>query len=171
MAVCLNHKNSSTWTAEQNEDVKFTVNRAKFTTNTTGSVYLVNDEVPTLTLGQNPITTTSGSTTITIHHRNHGMHTTANNVTIAGVPSGTYNGISSTNINGTYTTIGDITMDSYTLTAQNSDAASATGDVGGTIVTATRNKMYDIIKPVASTVVPPGTTISSTMRKYYWKNT
>ena len=157
-------QNSSTWTAEQNEDVKFTVNRAKFTTNTTGSVYLVNDEVPTLTLGQNPITTTSGSTTITIHHRNHGMHTTANNVTIAGVPSGTYNGISSTNINGTYTTIGDITMDSYTLTAQNSDAASATGDVGGTIVTATRNMMYDIIKPVASTVVPPGTTISSTMR-------
>jgi hypothetical protein len=157
-------QNSTTWTAEQNEDVKFTINRAKFTTNTTGNVYLVNDVVPVLTLGTNPISTTASSTTITIHHRNHGMHTTANNVTIAGVPSGTYNGIASTNINGTYTAIGNITMDSYTVTAQNSDSASATGDIGSTAVTVTRNMMYDIIKPIASTIVPPGCTISSTMR-------
>ena len=157
-------QNSTTWTAEQNEDVKFNINRAKFTTDTDGTVYLVNDEVPTITLAQNPITTTSGSTTITIHHRNHGMHTTANNVTIAGVPSGTYNGIASSNINGTYTTIGDITLDSYTVTAQNSDAASATGDIGGSSVTATRNIMYDVIKPIASTITPPGTAISATMR-------
>ena len=157
-------QNSSTWTAEQNEDVKFNINRAKFTTDTDGTVYLVNDEVPVLTLGANPITTTSGSTTITIHHRNHGMHTTANNVTIAGVPSGTYNGIASTNINGTYTAIGDITLDSYTVTAQNSDAASATGDIGGSSVTATRNMMYDVIQPIASTITPPGTAVTATMR-------
>ena len=42
------------------------------------------------------------------------MHTTANNVTIAGVPSGTFNGIASTNINGTYTAIGNIKLHSYT---------------------------------------------------------
>ena len=41
-------QNSSTWTAEQNEDVKFNINRAKFTTDTDGTVYLVNDEVPVL---------------------------------------------------------------------------------------------------------------------------
>ena len=157
-------QNSSTWTAEQNEDVKFNINRAKFTTDTDGTVYLVNDEVPVLTLGANPITTTSGSTTITIHHRNHGMHTTSNNVTIAGVPSGTYNGIASANINGTYTAIGNITMDSYTVTAQNSDAASATGDIGGSSVTATRNMMYDVIQPIASTITPPGTAVTATMR-------
>ena len=157
-------QNSSTWTAEQNEDVKFNINRAKFTTDTDGTVYLVNDEVPVLTLGANPITTTSGSTTITIHHRNHGMHTTANNVTIAGVPSGTYNGIASSNINGTYTAIGNITLDSYTVTAQNSDAASATGDIGGSSVTATRNMMYDVIQPIASTITPPGTAVTATMR-------
>ena len=157
-------QNSSTWTAEQNEDVKFNINRAKFTTDTDGTVYLVNDEVPVLTLGANPITTTASSAVITIHHRNHGMHTTANNVTIAGVPSGTYNGIASTNINGTYTAIGNITMDSYTVTAQNSDAASATGDVGGSSVTATRNMMYDVIQPIASTITPPGTAVTATMR-------
>ena len=73
----------------------------------------VNDIVPVKTLKQNPITTTNGSADITIHHRNHGMHSTSNNVTIAGVPSGTYNGIASTNINGTYTTIKNIKLHSY----------------------------------------------------------
>jgi hypothetical protein len=157
-------QNSTTWSAEQNEDVKFTINRAKFTTYTQGTVYLVNDEVPTTTLRQNPVSTTNGSTTITVHHRNHGMHSTSNNVTIAGVPAGTYNGIAHTNINGTYTAIGNIKLDSYTVTAQNSDAADATGDVGGTAVTATRNIMFDVIQPVAGTVVPPGTFISANVR-------
>ena len=84
-------QNASTWTSEQNEDVKFRINRCKFTTNTENTVHLVNDIVPTKTLRLNPITTTSNSADITIHHRNHGMHTTSNNVTIANVASVTYN--------------------------------------------------------------------------------
>jgi hypothetical protein len=157
-------QNSTTWTAEQNEDVKFTIKRAKFTTDTTGTVHLVNDVVPTATLKNNPISTTASSTTITVHHRNHGMHSTSNNVTIAGVPSGSVNGIAHSNINGTYTTIGNIKLDSYTVTAQNSDAADATGDGGGSAVTATRNIMFDVIQPVAGTLVPPGTSISANIR-------
>jgi hypothetical protein len=157
-------QNGSTFTAEQNEDVKFSVNRAKFTENTTGTISLVNDVVPVKTLRQNPITTTASSTTITVHHRNHGMHSTAANVTIAGVPSGSHNGIAHTNINGTYTTIGNIKLDSYTVTAQNSDAADTTGDVGGTAVTATRNILYDLIQPVVGSIQPPGTSLTSTIR-------
>ena len=72
--------------------------------------------------------------------------------------SGTLNGIASTNINGTYTTIGNIKLDSYTITAQNSDTATATGDVGGTAVTATRNILFDVIHPVVGTVIHPFTT-------------
>ena len=68
-------QNASTWTSEQNEDVKFRINRCKFTTNTQrNTVHLVNDIVPTKTLRLNPITTTASSVDITIHHRNHGMH-------------------------------------------------------------------------------------------------
>ena len=157
-------QNGRTWTPDQNEDIKFKINRAKFTTGTAGTVHLVNDVMPVKTLKNNPITTTSGSTEITIHHRNHGMHSTSNNVTIAGVPSGTVNGIAHSNINGTYTTIGNIKLDSYTVTAQNSDAASSTGKVGGSAVTATRNMLYDVIQPVVGFIQPPGTTITSTMR-------
>ncbi len=157
-------QNASTWTSEQNEDVKFKINRCKFTENTEGTVTLVNDVIPDLELGLNPITTTSGSADITINHRNHGMHSTDNNVTIAGVASGTYNGVASTNINGTYATIKNIKMHSYQVTAANSDAADATGDVGGTGVTVTRNIMYDVIKPIAGVIQPPGTELSATLR-------
>jgi hypothetical protein len=158
-------QNGSTWTAEQNEDVKFILNRASFTENTTGTVHLVNDIVPTKTLKQNPLTTTSGSTTVTVHHKNHGMHSTSANVTIAGVPSGSHNGIAHTNLNGTYTTIGNIKLDSYTITAQNSDTASSSGECAGlNNVTATRNILYDVIQPVVGALQPPGTALSATMR-------
>ena len=70
-------QNSSTWTAEQNEDVKFNIKFCNFTEDTIGDVYLVNDAVPDLVLDErNPITTTASSAVITIQHRNHGMHST-----------------------------------------------------------------------------------------------
>ena len=93
------------------------------------------------------------------------MHSTSANVTIAGVPSGSHNGIAHSNINGTYTTIGNIKLDSYTITAQNSDAASASGECAGLdSVTATRNILYDVIQPVVGVIQPPGTSLSATMR-------
>ena len=157
-------QNGGTWGAEQNEDVKFKLNFCSFTTNSEGVVYLVNDDLPVKDLKQNPITTTSGSTTITIHHPNHGMHSTSANVTIAGVPSGSHNGIAHTNINGTYTTIGNIKLNSYTVTAQNSDTASATGVTGGSSVTATRNMLYDVIQPVIGNVIHQDTALQAEMR-------
>ena len=159
-------QNASTWTADQNEDVKFDIKACSFQEDVTGNVTLVNDEVPAhLLLQRNPLTTTNGSADITVNHRNHGMHSTAANVIIAGVPSGTLNGIASTNINGTYTTIKNIKMDSYQITAQNSDVASATGDIGGTDnVSATRNILFDTIHPAIGNVIHVDTTLFATMR-------
>jgi hypothetical protein len=167
-------QNASTWTAEQNQTLKFKVNRAKFTENTAANLHLVNDEIPTQLLKQNPIevnaTAGSGSTfgtnpaIIKINARNHGLHSTAHNVTIAGVPSGTVNGLASTNVNGTYTAIGNITLDSFTVTAQNSDVATSTGSIGGTAVTITPNIQYDIIQPVVGLVQPAGSSITAAVR-------
>ena len=167
-------QNGSTWTAEQNQTLKFKVNRAAFTENTQGHVYLVNDDIPTQILGKNPIETNatagSGSTfgsnpaIIKINARNHGLHSSSHNVTIAGVPAGTYNGIASTNINGTYTTIGNITLDSFTVTAQNSDVATATGSIGASAVTINPNIQYDIIQPIVGLVQPAGSTITANLR-------
>jgi len=167
-------QNASTWTAEQNQTLKFKVNRASFTENTTGKLHLVNDEIPTQLLKQNPIevNATAGSGTtfgsnpaiIKINARNHGLHSTAHNVTIAGVPSGTVNGLASTNVNGTYTAIGNITLDSFTVTAQNSDVATSTGSIGGSAVTITPNIQYDIIQPVVGLVQPAGSSVTAAIR-------
>jgi len=168
-------QNGGTWTAEQNEDVKFKVKRASFTENTEGTIHLVNDVIPSFELDQNPFevdaTAGSGATfgsnpaLIKVKARNHGLHSTAHNVTIANVSSGTYNGLASTNLNGDYTAIGNPTLDTFTITAQNSDVATSTGSIGGTGITITKNIQYDVIHPVVGLVQPATTTVTAHLRK------
>ena len=99
------------------------------------------------------------------------MHGTSNNVTIAGVPAGTYNGISADQINGTYTSISNVTLDSYDLNPSNNTSYSgsiatptASGDIGGTAVTATQNRLYDVVNLSLQTMTVPGTNINYNMR-------
>ena len=142
--VLFKSQNGMTWSAEQNEDMKFKLRRAEFS-NVTGEVTLTNDSLGTRTLKQNALRTTNGSKVIRVFHPNHGMHGTSNNVTIAGVPSGTHNGIAHSDINGTYTSISNVTLDSYDITSGSSSNATATGDVGGTAITATQNRVFDVL--------------------------
>ena len=123
---------------------------------------LANKDLPAKTLAANPIRTFSGSSTIRVFHKNHGLHSTSDNVTIAGLSSGTYNGIAHDNINGTYTSIKNITLDSYDVVAGSN--ASATGDVGGSSVTATQNRQFDVMQMQVGHVVHPGTTLSANIR-------
>ena len=142
--VFFKSQNGVTWSADQNEDIKFKIKRAEFS-NVTGTVHLANDTLAGRTLKTNPLRTTSGSKEITVQHPNHGMHGTSNNVTISGVASGTYNGIAHSDINGTYTSIKNVTLDSYVITSGSSGNATATGDVGGTSVVATQNRVFDVL--------------------------
>ena len=137
------------------EDLKFVLRRASFTTHASASLDLTNAAIPAKALDTNPIETNSTSGTGTafggnpkilkVNHDNHGM-SSGDSVTIAGLVSTTdYNGILGSNINGTHT-IGNVTLDSYTITLA-SDTATSTGSVGGADVTATENKAYEIIQP------------------------
>ncbi len=159
--VMFKSQSGSTWTAEQNEDIKFKIKRAEFE-NVTGTVTLCNDALPTRTLKTNALRTTDTSGVIRVSHPNHGMHGTSNNVTIAGVPSGTYNGIAHSAINGTYTTISNVTLDSYDITT--TGTANATGDIGGTAITATQNRLFDVMNLNLQTAIVPGTNITYNMR-------
>ena len=142
--VFFKSQNGVTWSADQNEDIKFKVKRAEFS-NVTGTVNFTNDTLAGRTLKTNPLRTTSGSKDITVLHPNHGMHGTSNNVTISGLSSGSYNGIAHSDINGTYTSIKNITLDSYVITSGSSSNATSTGDVGGASVVATQNRVYDVL--------------------------
>ena len=142
--VFFKSQNGVTWSADQNEDIKFKVKRAEFE-NVTGTVTLTNTTLAGRTLKNNPLRTTSGSKDITVYHPNHGMHGVNNNVTISGITSGTYNGIAHTDINGTYTAIKNVTLDSYVIISPSSGNATSTGDVGGAAVVATQNRTFDVL--------------------------
>ena len=90
------------------------------------------------------------------------MHSISDNVTIAGLASGTYNGIAHSAINGTYTSISNITLDSYDITT--GGTATATGDVGSNTVTATENRQYDVMQLQVGHVIHPDTTMTSAIR-------
>ena len=155
--VMFKSQNGSTWTSEPNEDIKFTMKRAEFSA-VSGTVHLANKELTAKTLEQNPIRTTNTSGVIRVFHKNHNLHDTNSCVTIAGVPSGTHNGIAHTDINGTYTSISNITLDSYDITT--SGTATSTGDIGGTAVTATQNRQFDVLNLGGlQTLAVPGTSI------------
>jgi hypothetical protein len=162
--VMFKSQNGKTWSAEQNEDMKFKLRRAEFS-QVTGTVTLTNDTLPARTLKNNPIRTTNSSGVVRVFHPNHGMHGTSNNVTIAGVPAGTHNGIAHTAINGTYTSISNITLDSYDVTT--TGTANATGDIGSNAVTATQNRLFDVVNLGGiQTVTVPDTNI-----EYYIRTT
>ena len=160
--VLFKSANNRTWSAEQMEDLKFTLKKAVFDTLSPGTLTLANANLPTKTLASNSIRTFNGSGVIRVFHKNHGMHSTTDNVTIAGLVSGTYNGIAHSDINGTYTSISNITLDSYDVTT--AGTATATGDVGGSTVTATQNRLFDVLQLQIGHVVHPGTTLTSTLR-------
>jgi hypothetical protein len=73
--VMFKSQNASTWTQDDNADIKFTINRAVFNTSVIGDVEFVNDAVPYDTLDTDPFQTASGSTTVRMWHYDHGMPT------------------------------------------------------------------------------------------------
>ena len=77
--------------------------------------------MPVKTLRNNPIRTFNGSGTIRVFHPNHVCIVVVITLLLQ-VGSGTYNGIAHSDINGTYTSIKNITLDSYDLvTLRNSN--------------------------------------------------
>ena len=88
VGVLFKSSNNSTWTPSQTQDMKFSMKRAKFDTTAAGLVTLQNQTLPALSLRNNPLEMTDDSTSLKINHAGHGMYSTSNNVTIAGVKSG-----------------------------------------------------------------------------------
>ena len=100
LGVLFKSQNNSTWNSVQAEDLKFTLYKCDFST-TSGTVTLVNDNVGTSVLAEdgattaygkrlqpNPFKLTNSSAVMEVTHREHGMYSTSNNVTITGASSG-----------------------------------------------------------------------------------
>ncbi len=148
-------QNGSTWSADQYSDLCFRLNKAVFETSTTGIVTFTNDSIPSKLLSSNPVTTKSGSAIVRIYHQNHGMPE-GSSVSLSGIVD--TNGISGANINGTKT-ISNVELDSYLVTASNSDTASSSGTGGGSACIATENYQLDTGQLVSTELTLPATTL------------
>ena len=140
--VLFKSQNASTWTANQEQDLKFTVWAAEFDITKTPAITFNNEPLHPVILESDPFQTTNGSTLVRVFQPNHGM---VNNSTviISNVAAGTYNGIvttSSTGLNGQFN-ITNVEYDEYVITVTTN--ASASGFVGGSNVISTKNIGYD----------------------------
>ncbi len=160
--VLFKSANNRTWSPEQMEDIKFNLKKAVFEINSIARVTLANKTLPSKILDTNPIRTFNGTGLIRVFHKNHGMHSTNDNVTISGVAAGTYNGITSAQINGTYTSISNITLDSYDLIT--AGTATVSGNVGGATVAATQNRLFDVMQLQMGVLTLPLTTLTTSIR-------
>ena len=154
--VLFKSQNASTWTPDQNKDLKFTINRCQFDTNATCNVIFENGSVQTRKLIKNPFVTTSGSNVVRVVHKNHHMFDQTNAissyVTITNATD--VNGIPAAEINGTHE-VQNVEMDSYEIVVTTN--ATGTGIDGGTEVEATENQLYNTFYTNVSEFNLPGT--------------
>lgn len=139
--VMFKSQNASTWTADQEQDIKFNIHRCVFDTGITGTTIFVNDELEPMQLSLDPFTTEDGLSIVTVDIPNHGL-LTGEKTTIAGVIS-TQNGILAADFNGQHD-VTVIDLDSISIDLGSGVVANKTGITGGLNVTATRNAIVDV---------------------------
>ena len=149
--VMFKSQNASTWTADQNQDIKFVIRRAKFETGsvtagtgTVANVEFVNDAVPQDSLVAQPFQTAVGEDTVRVWHYNHGMFS-GSRVEISGV-SGAVGGIADTLFNDTHI-ISNVDLNSYTIVPDSGTNATSSGFHGNAGIKATKNIPYDVLTP------------------------
>lgn len=119
-------ENNITWTPEQFEDIKFTMNRAVFDTSTEGVVEF-KTEVPMMIAKGEQFTTEQGSSIITyVHNQEHGLEV-SNKIYVNAFAHGEYNGIPGNALTGEFVTLS--TPDRNTVTFDCGANASMTGQI------------------------------------------
>ena len=180
--VLFKSQNASTWSAAQMEDLKFSINRASFTT-TPGVVTLQNTALESVSLGQSPIVSIPNTKQIKVRHLNHGMYSGTNNsVTLSGLTGtvsmtdGSYNlaDVGAANgANGTFTAFKEVGLDHYIIdlgVAHGGQHLAPTANfneakvTGGTTGKGTENYMMDTGKIVLQLMEISGTDVTTKIR-------
>ena len=150
-------QNTYKWEPVYDMDLKFRINRCKFTTGNHTAI-LNNATLPERLLPGNPIDVTSGSVEVKVNMKNHGLNVgdsviLKNMGTIGGLAFGASQTVTITKISG----------DCYFFNA--GGAATSTTSGGGLNVTSTVNYQYDLVVPYIENLVPQSTTITAQMKQ------
>ena len=153
-------QNNSTFTPDQNKDMKFVMRRANFDTSSTGQLIMENGATQPVLLDPNPFTTYATSNVVRVRQKNHGFFnqtsSISSSVKISGI-SAAVNGIPAAQLNGTHV-VSNVEQDSYTITVTTN--ATASGEGGGNAVESTENHQYSSIYPIIQELILPETTVN-----------
>jgi hypothetical protein len=144
--VLFKSQNGSTWTANQDQDLKFTIYRAQFDTAVVADVEFINDVNPIQLLDKDPFETNIGSNKLKVYQQYHGL-TPNSYVTISNTNITTINGTASSG--GTITCSTGSTTVTGVSTVFTTDIGS--GTVGsGTVLRKTDGTFIGVVASVAS---------------------
>lgn len=169
--VMFKAQKGTTWIKDDVSDLKFVLERASFDSSSTATLRFDNtveatdvgteSDPFTRYLDNNPFhfeEPSSGVALVTVSHQNHGM-VNGDLVSFTG-PSGTINGIPSSNIFGNTFTITAATQDSYQFQFTYSGGTLIPGFGGGTGISATSKVSYSVAHFAAQQIVSTGSSIN-----------
>ena len=157
--VLFKSQNASAWTADQTQDMKFTIRRAAFV-QTPVTIELIPPSLDYANLGFNPFNFVTGSKKCRVAHKNHGMVVGEIVQFKTRQIISSINGISAANIFDVNLAIISAELDAYVVEFGGSVNSTATGAVGGGYITATENYEFATAMLEVAEIVPPGTSIS-----------
>jgi len=155
-------QNSFKWEAQNDIDLKFKINRCKFTTGNNYYATLKSRSIPKRLLPANPFSVANGTNVVNVTHPNHGM-VKNDMVHISGATA--FAGVT---IDGTYKIATDPDGDTYAIASATNATETAIG--GGINVAAETNYQYDIINPFIEVLLPDGCTATATANQISGKS-
>lgn len=153
-------ENNITWTAEQFEDLKFTLYKAQFDTSVASNITFV-ATAPSYTIAGPSFSTTNNSAEVTVRTpTQHGL-TVGSKIGLSVDVGGTYNGIAAVNLNGNRGVTRVIDEYVFTFTAGAAATSSGTLQTGGivyAIAVVNGGSGYSSLPTVIVSAPPSGTT-------------
>lgn len=157
--VLFKSQNASTWTADQTQDMKFSIHRANFTQSPV-KLELIPPNLTYKDLGFNPFNFIEGSRKCRVEHSDHGMITGEFVILKTRQIIESINGINKQYIFNVPLQILSAELDSYVVEFGGSVNSTATGKVGGGYICASENFEFSTAMIEIAEVVPVGTSIS-----------
>ena len=160
--VLFKSQNSTAWTPDQTQDLKFKLNRADFQSGT-ATLTLIPPDLSYKDLGYNPLYFTAGSGYVRVIHPNHG-HVVGEHVKLKSriVVTENINGVAPTAIFNLNTlTVISADLDSYIINVGTN--ADKTGYAGGGFICASENFEFATAMIDIGELVPEGTSIAYSM--------
>jgi len=144
-------QNGATFSANQKQDLKFDIVRAKFKTNQTAKAVLTNASVPRKLLNTNSIRVFEGDSDVRVFSINHGLQV---NDTVSIEGSTAVGGIPAATLNGDHT-ITKIDAGGFEFKVNTTADSDEVG--GGSDILSTKNIPYSLVWPNMATLKPSGT--------------